>query len=550
MTYGKMGSLLDLMDDNTPVKGGLFMRHGVPETPEVHRVFSLPRRQPLAPDVIERVSAVFRAPGGQQALFSQQAEAVYTLALTGAFGPIPVGQGKTLISALVAETIGLPGNDVLLLVPGGLVSKTEVEMDAYSLNWRIRRPRILGYEKLGRKTVDLFDIAPKAIIADEAHYLKNLRSSRTRQVARYMAAHPKTVFLPMSGTMTSKSLLDYWHLALWALRERAPVPQTLAEAERWARAVDVKLADPSLRLAPGALSVFVPSYTDFVSKSQGVVPGTPTDIAASISLDFDTVRPSAAPKAALARLNALGERPDGDILTPEQSVSCKFQLELGFFYKEKGEAPEGWRKARSNWNSLVRSLIDAGVCDTELEARNKYGTTTSEGQAWLAIKDSFKSVPEPVWLDETILPTLIERAGPDTLVWTWHSTALEDLVRREVLPVPYFGEMGLDKSGRYIEQHRGACVASIQSNRTGRNLQRSWSSNYLTYPPASYDYWEQLMGRTHRTGQDADTVSFVLYAPSASYFLRLDRAKEYAREAAPLTSTKPKLLLADEGQRK
>lgn len=543
-----MPSLLDQLDevciDGSSTIGRLLLKAGVPETPEVHRVFALPRREPISPELVERVSAIFRAPGGQQTLFPQQAEALYVLARTRAFAPIPVGDGKTLISALVAESLGLQGDDVLLLVPGGLVEKTIAEFDAYEKHWRIRRPRVEGYEKLGRGSLNLTEIAPKAIIADEAQYLKNLKSSRTKKVVRYMEANPETIFLPMSGTMTSKSLMDYWHLALWALKDRAPVPRTHTEAERWARAVDNRV-DPALRLAPGALEVFG-DFPAFVSSTEGVVPGSPSSVRASISLTLDRerVRTSAIANA-MACLND-GMRPDLEPLTPEGVVACKFQVEMGFYYKEKGTPPPLWRERRGRWNSLVRSIIDAGLADTELEARNKYGTTTREGQDWLAIKDSFKSIPEPVWLDEGIIPALIERAGPDCLVWVWHSTAVEDLVARGKLPVPYFGEMGKDKNGRYIESVRGTVALSIQSNRTGRNLQYGWSRNYLTYTPGSWDYWEQLMGRTHRTGTEADTVDFVVYCPTASFEERLRQAKADAKHNAPLTSSTPKLLLADE----
>jgi hypothetical protein len=50
-------------------------------------------------------------------------------------------------------------------------------------------------------------------------------------------------------------------------------------------------------------------------------------------------------------------------------------------------------------------------------------------------------------------------------------------------------------------------VASIQAHGTGRNLQM-FSRNLVVSCPSAGADWEQLLGRTHRQGQQADEVEY------------------------------------------
>ena len=53
-------------------------------------------------------------------------------------------------------------------------------------------------------------------------------------------------------------------------------------------------------------------------------------------------------------------------------------------------------------------------------------------------------------------------------------------------------------------------IASIGSNAEGRNLQ-AWHRNLVMAPPPQGRTWEQLLGRTHRSGQEADEVLVTVY---------------------------------------
>jgi hypothetical protein len=78
----------------------------------------------------------------------------------------------------------------------------------------------------------------------------------------------------------------------------------------------------------------------------------------------------------------------------------------------------------------------------------------------------------------------------------------------QVSNLRYYGRGGVDENGRPIEQHvkDWSMIASIASNAEGRNLQ-GWSNNLITSCPPNGSQIEQLLGRTHRDGQEADEVN-------------------------------------------
>lgn len=99
---------------------------------------------------------------------------------------------------------------------------------------------VMPYSLLSTKdTSAILDaIEPELIIADEAHNLKNLRhSSRAKRINAYMRTHdPK--FVALSGTITTKSIMDYRHLLEWCLGPGSCLPVTEGLALEWAKILD------------------------------------------------------------------------------------------------------------------------------------------------------------------------------------------------------------------------------------------------------------------------------------------------------------------------
>jgi hypothetical protein len=118
------------------------------------------------------------------------------------------------------------------------------------------------------------------------------------------------------------------------------------------------------------------------------------------------------------------------------------------------------------------------------------------------------------------------------LVW-YQDAAVGDALGRAGLAV--YGP------GTAPEHHQGAAAAlSIRAHGTGRNLQR-WARNLVLTPPSAGDGWEQLLGRTHRPGQTADTVRFDVLAHHATIRAAFDTARAEARFIESTMGTSQKL---------
>lgn len=94
-------------------------------------------------------------------------------------------------------------------------------------------------KKSGKLAFDLDQYKPDMLIFDEAHCLKDPDSARTKRVTRYMEMYPDTIVLALSGTLTTRSIFDYAHLAKWALGvDRVPIPTTHHDLMAWASVLD------------------------------------------------------------------------------------------------------------------------------------------------------------------------------------------------------------------------------------------------------------------------------------------------------------------------
>lgn len=180
-------------------------------TAEFQRISSLPRRQWTDPDLAylaSELTSLLRTPAGAQTLRPVQALALHDAAINGGlFGPIGVGEGKTLITLLLPLVLEL--QRPLLLLPAALIEKTKREWlgpdpKAYARHWRIPNTlRMFSYDLLGRVQAadELERYQPDGIICDEVHRLKNRRAAVTRRVARYMHDRPYTKFCGLSGSV-------------------------------------------------------------------------------------------------------------------------------------------------------------------------------------------------------------------------------------------------------------------------------------------------------------------------------------------------------------
>lgn len=241
-------------------------------TADLMRVANLRRRQ-WTPEAAEHLAVemtkALRTPYGQMTLRPIQAVALYELATEGGlFAPMGTGQGKTLTSLLapviLQRTRGV-GNRPLLIVPAGLIEKTERDAKMLAEHWQLARfYKIMSYEFLGRVAAAanertgykgaLEEFAPDFSFLDEAHRARNRRTAGVaKRLDRFFRTHQQVIVAAASGTFTNRSILDYAHILRWCHPpQHVPLPLHWNELEAWARALDERQTEPG---EPGALEI-------------------------------------------------------------------------------------------------------------------------------------------------------------------------------------------------------------------------------------------------------------------------------------------------------
>lgn len=522
----------------------------------------------------------------------------------GAVLAVGVGHGKTLIAYGTPVVLGVDPEDVLVLVPASLRETFRREGRKYADLFRTPHSLpVLSYAELSRPSGRdyLERQRPKVIVCDEAHYLRSNRAARTRRFLRYLKDADDTVLVAMSGTLFTSSIRDGQDLIVQALGDGAPVPAAYSTMEWWSACVDVPRgleSNPSTydyrrisklveRYGCGRPVLDLPwserkaAVREAFHRRFVLTPGVvhTKESSASNALYFQPIRVDGLAYAEvvpyLNEVQASWTRPDGELLDDELRVNQTLRmLALGFFYTWEwgpdGEDTE-WNEARLEYGRQVRNflkrdrvgldspylveqairrglLIDAGVpivCES-MEGRmvraRDYPDLVRSFQDWDPIRHRAAPVPTPVYLTDKIVDRVI-RFARDTvkgrksrgIIWYAHD-ATADLL--EVLGVPVF------RPGEDPEAEPGppghVVAMSIASHGIGKNLQ-SWSDNFVLYPPANGKTWEQLVGRTHRPGQDADEVWVYPVVTSPEHARALRNAREQARFAETVQGQKQKM---------
>lgn len=527
-------------------------RPAVLASAEFVRINALPRRVwdfdgPEAAELAARMTELLRAPGGTMTLKPVQAAALFEAwRMRGLLGCLGVGAGKTLMFFLL--TTVLEAERPVLLLPAKLADeKTKKEFLHYAQHWRIKMPRLLSYELLARvqsKTL-LEDLRPDLLLCDEAHKLKNTHAAVTRRVKHWRTACPTVPMCVGSGSMTKRSLRDYAHLAKWTLGAGSPLPIRDDTLEEWCFALDGG-TNWANRLEPGALLAWADGGTDTEAARRGfqkrlaetpgvIVYHVPQDnIGADIEITGEVLHAPPEMTDAWDHLrgnDARGfrkwELPDGTELVEGCEVYRHArELALGFYYKWRRPGPEPWMNARKAYGQFTREKLKTGRWDSPDEVAKAH-PGASEVTDWQGIRSSFEPETTIVWLSMHALHVCAEWLRGGGVCFVEHvlfGQALSVLAK-----VPFFGRGGLDANGASIEHYQGkACIASLGSNTEGRNLQR-YSRMLVTSPVPNGLQLEQLLGREHREGQDADVVEVTVlvgcYEGCAAFWQSVEDAR-------------------------
>lgn len=522
----------------------------------------------------------------------------------GALGPMPVGAGKTLVSLLLPAA--LKSRRAVLLVPAQvrdqLLSK---DIGRYSAHFAVPvdRIRVLSYSELstaaGARALETE--RPDLIVCDEAHNLRHKTSARTKRFLRYLREAPECAVVALSGTMTTRSVRDYAHLSEVALRKGSPLPKSYGDLLEWSAALDVGHPEP---LAPGALLEFCTDeelaacngevqsaarvgFRRRLLETPGVVASSHAEVGATLRIQKRDVKVPAVVSAALAELRLTWRVGDEEIEEAARLAQVARQLACGFYYvwDWPGGVPDReWLSARAAWNKSVREFllrrarpgVDSPLLLSNAIAAGKYPELRKEWEDWQ--REKVKPAPPvvPVWLDGFLVDEAlrwiqeVREKGERGIVWFAHR-ALEERLRwamRTDTPE------GFEKAARYelarVETggapRAWACevfgagedalvtsldpkvhdvvALSIKAHGTGKNLQ-GWSRGFVLCPPANGQATEQLLGRQHRPGQEADEVVFDFVAHTEEVRAAIEASTEQARYVEDTQGARQKLLYAE-----
>ena len=542
-------------------------------SPELDRILAVPRR--IADiGVVEtaKLHADLCLPNGTRRLRPIQALALAEARRAGGlFAPIGVGAGKSDIALLLPMV--MKSKVAVLLVPANLREKV-FQQDYPTLVRQYRLPRLAtgkvqpidspstlyihSYNELSSPLKhDLLDqIQPDLIICDEAHALRHPSAARTRRFLNYFKTHPETRLCVLSGTMTSKSIKDYAHLAYLSLRKNTPVPTKYTVLEEWAAALDsapvpappgalVRLCEPGEQAREG--------FRRRVVETPGVIATTDGSLGTSLVISERDLKATPVIREALKLMRETWTTPDegeafDEILTLHRYAR---QLAAGFYYRwiwPKGESAQvraNWLEARKAWNREVANFLTYRAkpgCDSPM----LYAKACAEGklssmnyERWASVRDSAKPEVEAVWLDDYLVDDAVAWGNQAPgIVWYEHAALGVRIAEKGGFPL-----FGPGAEGILREKGTRTIVASIRAHGTGKNLQ-CFSRNLVTTTPTSGTVWEQLLGRTHRPGQEADEVTVEVYRHTLEMRAAVNKALRDADYQQTTTGNRQKLLSA------
>lgn len=503
----------------------------VRDTLDYQRIANLPRRRLSLSDAeawARTLTDELRLPGSSEALRPWQGYSLAEFAANdGAFLGLGVGHGKTLITYLAPTMVG--SLRPLLIVPGaGLVEKTYEDFADYLPHWRqpLTMPRVITLQSLSSESGQtlLDDYRPDLIMIDECDELANLKSSAAARLDRYIRGNDGDVrVLCCTGTPGRKSILNYWHLLCWCLRDGAPVPLMPSEASLWALAIDEARGRNPGRVRPGVLGATVELarrwYRDRLIETPGVVIVDGDSCTAPLTIRTRLAREDPKLNKTFDRFHHTLETPGGEIVSdPLSRWRIDGQFGCGLYTYFDPPPPEDWRLARRALAGFVRKRIDQSrrttrPLDSKAMVMRRY-TDHPIVTEWRRVKDTYdtKKHTRVAWITDSTIHSVRDWLAEDgTPGIVWSGSVEFGAACALATRLPYYGPEGRDANGvnlRNADASR-SLVASWHANKRGFNLQ-AWTRQLIVMPPQSAKYLEQIFGRSHRAGQEEHVIVDVL----------------------------------------
>jgi hypothetical protein len=433
----------------------------------------------------------------------------------GAFCPIPVGAGKSLIFLLAPTVTG--AQRPLGLIPPSMRDQLRLDIARWQQHYHFVPPKYLAYSELSMAsaTSTLEWMQPDLLICDEAHALRNRSSARVKRVLRLLKEHPECRVVLLSGTITGKSLLDHAHLLEICLRDRTPLPLHFKTLEQWSSVLDPD-GEPdydSIRAMWPLAERYGDQPADFSKIPREVrqriardayrmrfmsVPGVIASAESSVgcSLYLARRRPHvpAVVQDALKLLFEKNQLPDTDGVGGEKGeelvdataiARAAGYLSAGFYYRwdwswggrrpidyESGSAKDeydrDWMARRRNWAKAVRDTLKHGSragLDSEFLVKMHAARGKGGGELQQAYGQWHETRPE----DDTVEG--VSKHGERR--WC-------DREPPPILPV-WVSEFLLDDVEKWVEAERKASRGkeSVEGNAKGKSVKAAAQDNSL-----------------------------------------------------------------------
>jgi len=552
---------------------------GPGRTREALRVLGLPRRSAVAP-AVAGANAPCDLPGCRwRGLNAMQTWAEQELAdRRGLLVLAGVGHGKWLVAARVAKVLGL--RRVVTIVPNrGLRAQSLAEWrhfrrhielpehvdatDPYDAEAPTARCYVVAASDLSSKRyADLLEcIEPEALAIDEAHLFKDPKSARTRRLARFLRERPGLPLVLMSGTISSRSLRDFGHLAEWALRAGSPLPAysfAWRELEAWADVVDAPAGAVPVE-GEGVLAALAEGDEPIAAafgrrlvETPGVVSMPRRSCEASIYVERTPYEPPAEIRKAIALAQKTWQIGENYIDSAALMAFYCRALTVGveYWWDWANGHDREWLEARRGWEQAIREALrrsragfDSPLLVAEAAERGDFQHPAWD--AWAAVKDRPRPTPRSQVFSDHYAEAVIADVGYEEPTLIFAELPALGAHIADLSGWPWFGG-GDDAAEALIALASGpnagteTIVLSGKAHGTGRNLQ-AWSRLALA-GSASGAAWEQRLGRAHRQGQLADAVTALAIGAGGALAGDFELALAQARRIRDVTQA-PQLLL-------
>lgn len=492
----------------------------------------------------------------------------------------------------------------------GEPGKTERDFIAARQHWKIvHQYWLASYTELAQesKADILEERQPDMLLFDEPDGLRRINAT-SRRIGRYIQsrreAHacpthrqpqkegercqvcggPLVKGLPtfcgfFHATPYRDAITDFSHMVNWALGERSPFPLDPLEVQQWSTWLDQEDASglPAFRkyfdvgrgglggLGSSDVAASEDLFRERLTSTPGIILSDDTFTGSELKVRVFNVDPGL--EKEFEQLRTLWTKPDGwQLLDAAESAdpdevntwsiwAVARQMAMGMFYQACPTPPKDWMAARKAWCVYVQQLIDSpnSKMDTEKQVRTacekaaERGRKVIEWETWKALKDTFTPSSVPVWMSTHALDAAKAWGSQAPgLIWVDHIAFGRRLSQETGWR--FFGQRGLDDNGARIEDASPdrPAIASRLANQRGRNLQSNFNRNLIMAVPNSGVDFEQLLGRTHRHGQQSKQVTVDIYCACSEHAKALDfKLPKSSGKAERLLGLSQKILGVD-----